>query len=187
MPKTVFQVATKAQLAALASPLRSDILDRLVAYGSLSVRDLAKALGRQPTAIYRHLKHLEKVGLIRAADSKSRGGEPGRPGRVYKPAGDQIRLTQAARRPENRKLVEPVVRATGKQAARDFIAALSNPNPRFTGSQRNHGFYRAVSAPSPKRLARINALLEELIELTWSPDPNPGPVISFAWFLAPLE
>lgn len=185
MPKTVFQVATKAQLAALASPLRSDILDRLVAYGSLSVRDLAKALGRQPTAIYSHLQKLEKVGLIHSEDSKS--GEPGRPGRVYKPAGDQIRLTQAARRPENRKLVEPVVRAAGKQAARDFIAALSNPKPRFTGSTRNHGFYRAVSAPSPKRLARINALLEELIELTWSPDPNPGPVISFAWFLAPLE
>jgi hypothetical protein len=41
--------------------------------------------------------------------------------------------------------------------------------------------------PSTKRLARINALFDELAELIWTPDPSPGKhLISVAWFLAPL-
>jgi hypothetical protein len=43
-----------------------------------------------------------------------------------------------------------------------------------------------VAAPSKARLARINALLDELATLVWTPDPNPGPPMSVAWFLAPL-
>jgi DNA-binding transcriptional ArsR family regulator len=185
MKKNVYQVVTKAQLRALATTVRHDILDRLIALGPLSVRQLAEALGRRPTAIYQHLKKLEKLGLVRG--KRSSGREPGRPAMVYEPAGSMIRLTDAAKQNENRKALAKIVRVASMQAARDFEAAFSNPLRKVTGTSRNHTFFRALSTPSPARLARINALLQELEDLTWSPDPSPGPLISVAWFVAPLR
>jgi predicted ArsR family transcriptional regulator len=185
MQKQVYQVVTKAQLRALATTVRHDILDRLTALGPLSVRQLAEALGRQPTAIYQHLKKLEKLALVRGRRASAR--EPGRPAIVYEAAGSTIRLTKAAKQNENRKAFAKIVRVSSTQAARDFDAAFSNPLRRVTGASRNHTFFRAISAPSAKRLARMNALLQELEDLTWSPDPNPGPLISVAWFVAPLK
>jgi len=185
MQKKVYQVVTRAQLRALATTVRHDILDRLIALGPLSVRQLAEALGRRPTAIYQHLKKLEKLGLVRG--KRSSGREPGRPAMVYEPAGSVIRLTDAAKQNKNRKALAKIVRVASMQAARDFDAAFSNPLRKVTGTSRNHTFFRAISAPSPTRLARMNALLQELEDLTWSPDPNPGPLISVAWFVAPLR
>ena len=74
-----------------------------------------------------------------------------------------------------------------EQAARDFEIGLSSGARIISGQARNHTFFRAVGAPSPERLARMNALLDELAELVWAPDPNPGPPISVAWVVAPLE
>ena len=184
MPKKAYQVVTKPQLRALASAIRHDILDRLIAMGPLTVRELSEALGRQPTTIYQHLKKLEALALVHGKERPTT--EPGRPAMVYEPAGSTIRLTEAAKRNENRKIFAKVVRAASTQAARDFDAAFANPRRKVTGPSRNQAYFRAICAPSPKRLARINALLKELQELTWSPDPKPGPLISVAWFLSPL-
>ena len=187
MSKSVYQVATKAQLQALAAPVRHDILDRLVAYGPMSVRDLAKALGRQPTSVYPHLQQLQRVGLVHPLPIPKGQGERGRPAIIYAPAAPKIRLTEAVQKPQNNRFMVKIAKAAGKQASRDFVAALKNPRRKNTGYARNHGFYRAISAPSRERLTEINRLLEELIRLTWSPDPNPGRVISIAWFLSPLD
>ena len=187
MAKSVFQVATKAQLQALSAPVRHDILDRLVAHGPMSVRDLAKALGRRPTSVYPHLQQLQRVGLLHPLPLPKGQGERGRPAVLYAPAGPKIRLTEAARKPENAKFMPKIAKAAGKQASRDFVSALRDPRRKDSGPARNHAFYRAVSAPSPERLKEINRLLEELIRLTWSPDPKPGRVISIAWFLSPLD
>ena len=52
---------------------------------------------------------------------------------VYEPAGSIIRLTEAAKRNENRKVLAKVVRAAGAQAVRDFDAAFANPHHKVTG------------------------------------------------------
>lgn len=186
MTRKAYQVATKSQLRALSSVVRHDILDRLVAVGPTSVRDLAMSLGRNPTAIYQHLRVLEKLGLVRAT-GRVGAGEAGRPAILYQAAGPLIRLTNAARKGENRKEIARVVRAATMQAARDFDAAFTNVTRRVTGPLRNHNFYRAIFAPSKERMQRINELLSELQELTCQPETNPGAPVSIAWFLAPIS
>ena len=175
-------------LGALAAPIRHDILDRLLALGPTSVRDLARALGRAPTAIYAHLRRLEALGLVRREQSTPAGQArgKGRPAAVYEATASMFRVTQAARRPANRAVMRKIVAAASRQAARDFGKALLDPGRVSSGAQRNFGFFRAIGAPSSRRLARINALLQEVSALLREPDPEAGPVISLAWFLAPV-
>jgi DNA-binding transcriptional ArsR family regulator len=61
-------------LKALAEPLRLNMLYALTRGGpqtrALTVKELAAELGEPQTKLYRHIKHLESAGLIRAVSSR---------------------------------------------------------------------------------------------------------------------
>jgi DNA-binding transcriptional ArsR family regulator len=62
-------------LKALADPLRLRLLHALIpgsgaALPTMSVKELAAELGEPQTKLYRHVKHLESAGLIRAVASR---------------------------------------------------------------------------------------------------------------------
>lgn len=185
--RDVLWVERKDQLETASSPVRFEIIDRLSAMGPLSVRDLAAAIGRRPTSIYHHLRQLEAVGLIRQAEveASAEGGEPGRPAVLYETVAPLIRLARAAKDPANRETMTQAARSMTQIAARDYAKGFDAAAWTTEGKGRNHWFFRVVSTPSPERLARINALLDEVVELLWTPDPNPGPPVSLAGILAP--
>jgi DNA-binding transcriptional ArsR family regulator len=171
------------QIRALSSPLRHEIGDRLAAQGPLTVRELASELGMKPTAVYHHLKELEAVGLVRRAGERREGG---RPAIAYATVAPLMRMARAARRPGNRKALARAGIAAATQAGRDYEKGFAPGHWAIEGAARNHWFFRVVTTPSKARLARINKLLDELATLVWTPDPDPGPPMSVAWFLAPL-
>lgn len=171
------------QIRAVASPIRQEIVDRIAALGPITVHELARSLGRRRTAIYHHLKRLDRVGLIQAVESPCARG---RPALLYETVAPRMRLARAARRPGNRAPLTKAGASAAKQAARDYGAGFLAPTWALEGPARNHWFFRVVATPSPARLRRINTLLDELAELVWTPDRNPGPPISLAWFMAPL-
>jgi len=174
------------QIAALTSPLRHEIADRIAALGPLTIKNLARAMGRRPTAIYHHVQRLEAVGLVRPRRLEGENGARGRPAVLYETVAPRMRLARAALEPANRKPLAAAGRAAAVQAARDYAAGFRAAAWETEGKKRNHWFFRVVTTPSPARLARINTLLDELAELVWTPDPAPGPPMSVAWFLAPL-
>lgn len=178
-----YWIMAPEQVEALASPVRHDICDRLAALGPLSVRDLSRALGRKPTSIYHHLEMMIAVGLVRSSEVQT---SRGRPKILYETIAPRMRMARASEMPENRPLVAKGARAAASTAANDYARAFDGERRIGMGEGRNHWFFRAVASPSPTRLARINALFDELAELVWTPDPNPGPPMSVAWFLAPL-
>ncbi|HEU4724319.1 MAG TPA: helix-turn-helix domain-containing protein [Candidatus Eisenbacteria bacterium] len=180
---TTYWIDRPEQIRALASPLRHEIGDRLAAQGAMTVADLARALGRRPTAIYHHLKKLESVGLIRAREET---GERGRPAVLYETVAPRMRLARAGRHAKNRRPLARAGAAAAAQASRDYAAGFQAPHWTLEGPGRNHWFFRVVASPSPTRLKRMNELLTELAELVWEPDPKPGPSVSIAWFLSPL-
>jgi hypothetical protein len=98
-----------------------------------------------------------------------------------------MRMARASEIPENRPLVAKGARAAASTAANDYARAFDGGRRINMGEGRNHWFFRAVASPSPARLARINQLFDELAELVWEPDPEPGPPMSIAWFLSPLD
>ncbi|MBP0452386.1 helix-turn-helix transcriptional regulator [Kitasatospora sp. RG8] len=66
------RVGDAATLKALADPLRLGILGALMGAdgGSLTAKEIASALGEPQTKLYRHIKQLETVGLIRVAGTR---------------------------------------------------------------------------------------------------------------------
>jgi predicted transcriptional regulator len=168
------------QVEAFAHPARQEIIDRLVASGPLSARELAEGIGRNVTTIYHHLKHLEDVGLIQQMSSEAFAR--GRPYIIYKPVAPRIRLMRAPTDPELRG-----ARIVGAQAAKEYIQGMTDSRARVSGPNRNLYLGRAVIAPSAKRLKQINELLTTLTELMLTPDPQPGPMLSIGWFLSPLD
>src|SRR5579864_3218297 len=163
MPKAVHWISKRNQLLVLINPVRHEIVDRLTALGPLSARDLARTLGRKQTAIYQHLRTLEKAGLIlKQGASKRRGAAA-----VYAPIAALVRLARAPEHPAHRPIMSRMARTVSAQAARDYARGFHSPHWKLHGPSRNHWFFRLVSAPSKKRLARINALLDELAELVW--------------------
>ena len=175
-------IAEPRQLKALSTPIRHDIVDRLAALGPLSVRGLADALGRKPTAIYRHLLTLEKLGLVEASRAS---GARGRPAMIYRSAVPQMRIARAPRVKGNRAPMAKIANAMARQAAREYAAAFKSDDWVVEGARRNHGFFELLTTPSSKRLKKINALLDELAHLIWTPDPKPGRPIRVTWFMSP--
>jgi predicted transcriptional regulator len=183
--RKTYWITRKDQLRVLASAIRLDILDRLGAQGPLSVKQLAAATGKNATPIYHHLERLQKVGLVRQASASETRG---RPAVVYEAPGELIRLARAPTLPANRRPMARIGHIAASQAGKDYALGFKFDEWRLDGPARNHWFFRCVMQPSSQRLAKINALLDQLAVLIWTPDPSPGKLsMSVAWFLAPLK
>jgi DNA-binding transcriptional ArsR family regulator len=179
----VYWVMRRDQLNAVASAIRHDILDHLVARGPLSVHDLALSLHRKPTAIYSHLQQLLKVDLV-VAVRVSR--ERGRPTLLFRPVAPLIRLARAPMHARNRPILARIAKTMSSQAAADYGKAFRYRDWIIDGPKRNHWVFRCMTAPSPQRLTKINKLLDQLARLIWTPDPKPGRLMSVTWLLSPI-
>src|ERR1700722_17271068 len=93
LSKKVHWVTTE-QLRALQSSIRHDLMDRLMALGPSTVKSLSSAMRCKPTAIYRHIEFLERIGLVTAMKA---AGERGRPATVYKAVAPLIRAARVAK------------------------------------------------------------------------------------------
>jgi DNA-binding transcriptional ArsR family regulator len=67
-------IRSKRQMRALAAPTRQEIVDVLPGMGTVSVAELATALGRPADSLYYHLRILNRVGLVRSAGSHRLNG-----------------------------------------------------------------------------------------------------------------
>lgn len=180
---TTYWILRPDQIRAVSSPIRQEIVDTLAGLGPTGARELARALDRMPTSIYHHLTQLERVGLVKTVRTD---GTRGRPALLYTTVAPRMRLARAARDRRNWKPLGRAGVSAAKQAGRAYAEGFGAGHWSIEGPARNHWFFRVVASPSRARLQRINALLDRLAELAWTPDPAPGPPISIAWFLAPL-
>ena len=71
---TTHYVREPAQMEALTSPARIEIVVSLESSGPATVRDLAKRLGRKPSSLYYHVELLERVGLLTSVETRRPDG-----------------------------------------------------------------------------------------------------------------
>jgi DNA-binding transcriptional ArsR family regulator len=179
-----YWILDRGQIECLASAPRQDVVDRLAAAGPLSVRELAGALGRRPSALYHHLAKLSAQRLVVEAGTRvvNRRTE-----RLWATPSPRMRLRRALSEPTLRKLTPRVVAAMGRQLGRDFAGGIALPCVETGGPRRNLGFFRLVGQPSPLGLERINESLGEIAEILWR-DVDPGaPLVAFGWTMAPIR
>ena len=170
------------QLRCLASATRMDIVDHLAGRGPMSIKQLAQAIGRQPSALYHHLDKLLAVDLVREAGRRVANRKQEL---LYATPSRRMRLRRALEGGEHGEVMREIVGSLCRQAERDFARGQGKRSASAEGSARNLGFFRLVARPGPARLARINALLEEVGELLWQEEDGDGEVVLLTWVMAP--
>lgn len=179
----VHWIKRRDQLEAVTSPIRQDIADRLSAIGPCTVATLASALGYRPTALYRHLAALRRVGLV---ETFKEGSSRGRPAVQYRMIAPLVRWSRAPRLARNRSPMIRAAKAMAARATKDYALGFASPDWTIDGPSRNHWAFRLLFKPSRQRLRTINRLLDEVARLAYTPDPRPGPLVSLACLLSPV-
>jgi len=150
---------TQSQLESLTSPLRLAIVQRLEVDKQATAGDLARRMGRTVTSLYHHLKQLEDVGLLRVvAERKSSR----RPEAVYALVADYLSSNEAVKTQSGRTTYGRAAARVADAGARAFSAAVAEGGLRFEGRQRNAMVRFYVMRANEEKIARLNALLDEL-------------------------
>lgn len=175
-------VRRPAQVRALASPARQEIVDALVAAGPCSIAELAAHTGRAPDSLYHHIRILRKTGLILEREARKSGRHVAA---VYDLPARPVFIRYADAQP---RALAKVVASALRLGLRDFHAALGEPGTVPDGPARNLWGGRVKGWVGPDELAEVNALLARLYELIHSGAPGPGRrPQTFSFALAPVE
>lgn len=168
-----------AQLRALASPLRQELLDVLESIGPCGIAELAAPLGRTADALYFHVRRLQKVGLVVEVERRRVDRHTVA---IYDVPGRPLRIDRTKARPAD---LQAVVAGILRLAMRDHRRGLTDPATVTTGQARNHWGGRARGWLDARQLAKANDLLERLVALLRSGRPGRGrEPIALSWVLA---
>ncbi len=178
-----YWVMQPEQIEALASPVRSDLIDRLVSSGEMCVRELAENMGLRPSSLYHHLQKLRAVGLIEEVGSRLTSG---RSETLYRSVAPRIRLMRALEEPQCYAPMSKVSAALTRQMGRDFQRGLANPRAISNGPDRNLGVFRLVGRPNAATLEKINAHMQAVAELIWEAKDENAAQIALGCILAPI-
>jgi DNA-binding transcriptional ArsR family regulator len=164
------QVGDVAVLKALADPLRLAILGALKSAEErpLTAKELAAELDEPQTKLYRHIKQLEKAGLILVAGTRLVSGIVES---RYRAAQDSIRLAPAmftADSPARSEAYDAMLAAIDRLRG-DFRAHVADGRLDFSaandGSPGSSGLFANFTLRlDPDRLARLRSQLGEILD-----------------------
>src|SRR5262245_61949101 len=112
-----YRVTRLAQIAALASPVRLEILEALTTRPTFTVTRLAEALGRPADGLYYHLRELVRVGLVLPV---GRNPSRWRAEALYRAVARRVAIAYDPGSPGNVARVNRVAAALLRLGARDF-------------------------------------------------------------------
>lgn len=165
------EITGKRQLAALASPIRQEILNTIESIGPCKVHEIAAELGRPADGLYYHLRALEKLALVQRGERAPSGGRaavvydvPGRPMRVQHDPGD----------PAQRRAADRATAAMLRLGRRDFARALEQGIAKLAPNERNAAALRLRAWWDERQLAQMRRLLDELARLALGTRRRPG-------------
>lgn len=161
---------TKAQWAAMASPIRIQIVDRLRMLGAAAVPAVAASLGRRPDGLYHHFRLLDRAGIIRA-DGWERIGSHAQA--LYRLAGE-IRFPIQSRTGRGLGTMRDVTGALFRSADRGVAAALAKGGLKEAGPEKDLWCRVHTARLGPADLAKVNALFAQVESVLVSAHDRPG-------------
>jgi len=180
---SIYTVDSEAPLRALASTVRLDIIDTMLALGKASAPDLARQLGRPADALYYHLRALDRAGLVREVGERKRGRTVEA---VYSVRSKRLALSHRPQGRGSREAVQKIVKAMLLTAQREYSAASADANCVVDGPSRELWPSRSMGWLSKRELTRVNSLLSELNVLVSARRSSPDQQLySLQFLLAP--
>ena len=151
-------ISSSAQLRALASGARQEILDLLARTGPASAADLGRLLQRPPDGLYYHLRALVRAGLVRAG---SRVRE-GRSEALYRSVHREPTLRHDVGPGGNSAAVTAIVSSMLRLGARDFRKAAASGGVRTEGPRRDLWALRVAGRLVEGDLETVNRRIRAL-------------------------
>lgn len=179
-----YKISRPDQIAALASPARVEILDVLTGLGAAPVAAIAAALGRPADALYYHLRHLVRVGLVRAL---GRGHGRRRAEALFKTVAPRLSVAYDPADSANTAAMLRTASGLLRLGGRDFRLAFT-PGAVVSGPRRELWIGRVAARLSGAEVARVNRLLKEVSGIFEAPRPRSKErLFAFTFLLVPLE
>jgi predicted ArsR family transcriptional regulator len=170
-------------MAVLASPLRFEIMDSLLAYGPASVPELTVRLGAPGKTLYYHMRQLHEAGLVRVQEVRRVGK---RDESVYGTTDAPLKMapgTDAVYREHMIRSVSAVLRLVDRehQKAVHAIAAKQASKDRLW-------VFRSVFQLDPEARTQFLVLLDQARQFAQEHHtPGHGTLLSFSAFAVPLQ
>ena len=153
---------TPARRAALASPLRLEIIGLFTELKPLSIADMASRMGRPAGSLYHHVGVLEKAGLLRRTGTRPKGK---RHEALFQPAGERVALAVDPDSDDDVGHAVRTLQAAFRMTIRDLEAALRDPGTVTTGRDRNATAARMHFRATAGTLRKLNGHLQAIEDL----------------------
>jgi len=166
-----YVIRSRKQLATLKAAARQELLDVLSSMGTVSVAQLAAALGKPADSLYYHLRILQKTGLVVEEGTRQ---EAGRSERLYRAVAVDLRLAYTPGLKGNAEAVTPIVDSMLRLTSRDFRAAFENGTTVVEGPQRELWAARTTGWLTEQQVEELNRHLASMRQITVSSPPRDG-------------
>lgn len=182
-PAGIYIITRADQHAALASPVRQEIVDLLSATGMQSISDIAALLGRSPHSLYHHIRALLRVGLVLKMGVRKKGR---RNEVLYAAPGRRIRVRTDLESPvflrNMRRHLSSMLRIT----ERDFRRRLERPREVRTIPSVNFSIGRVKGRLTDPQIREVHRLMKRLWQLM-TPAQTEGTLHALTMVIVPLQ
>jgi len=183
-PGRIHLVSSPKQLAAMASPIRQEIIDGLGATGPQSIAEMAHLLGRSPHSLYPHVRALEKVGLALRQGSRRAGR---RDEALYAAPGRRVGIRYDLRSPAFVRNMKPIAASMLRLTQRDFERRLQDPDATLTLPRVNLWAARMKGRLTLAQAREVNRLMRKLMHLVCNhPRQTQGDLHALTMVIVPL-
>lgn len=176
-------IRTEKQLAVLACAARQEIVDVLAEMGTVSVAEIAAALGRPADALYFHLRVLKESGLVKQAGYRVREG---RKEALYRTVARELALHYEPQSGNNRRAVTAIVSSMLRLGTRDFARAFRRGDVVVSGPHREIWAARKTGRLSRAEMPRVNRSIQQVLDAVSKPNAN-GRLYGITVILTPLD
>jgi DNA-binding transcriptional ArsR family regulator len=160
--KHKYVIRSKQQMRALAASTRQEILDVLSRMGSVSVAELATALGRPADSLYYHLRILKKVGLVLTAGFRQ---SHNRREELFCSVAQDLNLSYQFGKNGNAREVNAIVASMLRLGTRDFARGVRTADAAVSGPNRELWALRNTAWLSRSQLAELNRCIRTLTKV----------------------
>jgi len=176
-------IKSPSQLAALASAARQEIVDVLSRMGTVTVAELAAALGRPADSLYYHLRVLVRAGLVVPIAS---GRPHGRREARFRTVAPELHLQYSTADRKRVRSTSAIVSSMLRLGMRDFRRSLAGGATQLSGPGRELWALRATGWLKPQDIRDVNNKVQRLRDAVWKPQ-GAGRLYGITILLTPLD
>lgn len=155
-------IRDKRQRAAVASPLRLEILGLFISEDPLAISDMAPMMNRTAGSLYHHVRILEEAGFLKQSGTRPKGK---RHEALYRPTASRFEFDTSSGEEDVISGAVKAMATSFRMAERDLEAALRSENQPLEGPDPDFYAFRVHLRASPELLAKINHHMNAVLEL----------------------